>query len=74
MLVHLFACFQDCLTQLLEEDGIVWLYLNQEDWIVKGYALQCLGSMCLKYNVIYSFSYYMLRNIITKCLCSLVKA
>lgn len=39
---------EDCLTQLLEEDGIIWLYLNQEDWIVKGYALQCLGSMCLK--------------------------
>lgn len=38
---------EESLIQLLGEDGVIWLYLHDE-WVVKGYAIQCLGNVCLK--------------------------
>lgn len=39
---------EESLIQLLGEDGVIWLYLPHDEWVVKGYAIQCLGNVCLK--------------------------
>jgi len=39
---------EEVLLQLLDEDGIFWMYLTQNDWIVKGYTLQCIGNICIR--------------------------
>jgi len=39
---------EDSIIQLLGEEGVIWMYLAQSDWILSSYSIQCLGNICLR--------------------------
>ena len=50
MIINMIYYFysKDNIVQLLGEEGVIWMYLSQADWILRSYSIQCLGNICLR--------------------------